>query len=128
MPSIASIMRYHVTLSIGGLDRFYVNGYIPKLQTSGQLCYFLREHLGKPIPSPALLRPLHQHFVGAVRRFAEEQDVPWVTFERGQRKDDVAREHRSSFSPGEGVVFIGVAQDGRRGSRVSGYRLRGQHR
>ncbi|MFP3939537.1 MAG: hypothetical protein ACLF0P_04465 [Thermoanaerobaculia bacterium] len=119
MPNIASIMRDHVTMSIGSLDRLYLNGYVPTLQTSGQLCYFLSEHLGKPIPSPALLRPLHQRFVGAVRRFAEEQEVPLVAFERGQRKDDVAREHHSAFSRDEGVVFIGVAQEKARSFKAS---------
>ena len=53
MPNVHELIRDHVTLSIRCLDRLYLHGYMPKLQTSGGLCYFLRDHLGHPIPSPA---------------------------------------------------------------------------
>ena len=56
-PNIESIIRDHVTLTVRCLDRIYLQGYMPKLQTSGGLCYFLRDHLGCPIPSLALFRP-----------------------------------------------------------------------
>ena len=111
MPNIASIMRDHVTLSIDCMDRIYVNGYQPKLQTPGQLCYFLSEHLGKPIPSPALFPPLRERFVGSIRRYVEEHEIPVVHFERFQKKDDVLREYRRRFSASEGVVVLGVAQE-----------------
>ncbi len=117
MPNIASIMRDHVVLSIRCVDRLYINGYLPKLQTAGQLAYFMTEHLGKPIPSPALLRPLHDRFVEALDRFAGEGSIPVVRFERRQRKDDVAQQLRRGFERGEGVVFIGVAQE-----RMSSFR------
>ncbi len=53
-PNVAELIRVHVSLSNTCIDRLYINGYVPTLQASGQLCYFLREHLGNPIPSPAL--------------------------------------------------------------------------
>lgn len=112
MPAtIASILDQHVTLSIECLDRIYLNGYIPTLQTGGQLFVFLRDQLGYPIPSPALFPALHDRFVGAVQRFARAQQVPLIHFERGQRKDAVAAAHRARFPAAEGVVFIGVAQE-----------------
>jgi hypothetical protein len=111
LPTVSSILRDHVTLSVSCIDRMYVNGYIPRLQTSGQLCFFLREHLRFPIPSPALFRPLHDRFVQAVDRFATDQTVPVVHFVRGQRKDDLATAYRAHFTAPEGVVFIGVAQE-----------------
>jgi hypothetical protein len=104
-------MREHVALSTSCVDRLYINGYLPTLQTPGQLCTFLHDHLGYPIPSPALLRPLHDRFVQAVSAFAQQQGVPVVRFERGQRKDDVAARYRSHSSVSDGVVFIGVAQE-----------------
>jgi hypothetical protein len=110
-PNLHSILRDHVSLSVTCLDRLYVNGYMPALQTSGQLCHFLKEHLGKPIPSPALFAPLRDRFVRDIERFAEENEVPVVHFERGERKDDVAAERRRKFDRREGVVFIGVAQE-----------------
>jgi hypothetical protein len=111
MPNVHEIIRDHVSLSITCVDRLYVNGYLPALQTPGQLCYFLKEHLGNPIPSPALLGPLHDTFVAAVDDFAARHDIPVVQFERGQRKDDIAAKHRAKFDEPEGVVFIGVAQE-----------------
>jgi len=41
MPNVHELIRDHVTLSIRCLDRVYLHAYLPKLQTSGGLCYFL---------------------------------------------------------------------------------------
>jgi DNA-binding transcriptional ArsR family regulator len=71
----------------------------------------LRDHLGFPVPSPAVIRPLHDRFVHAVETFVDQNDVPLVTFERDQRKDDVAASYRAAFDADEGVVFVGVAQE-----------------
>lgn len=125
-PNIETIIRDRVTLTIDCIDRLYLNGYVPRLQTSGQLCWFLKEHLGNPIPSPALLRPLHDRFVRDVAAFAEAGQIPVVHFERGQRKDDVAAEHRARFTKAEGVVFSGVAQE--RASAFKARKLTGNER
>ncbi len=111
MPNVHEIIRDHVSLSITCIDRLYVNGYLPTLQTSGQLCDFMHKHLGQPIPSPALLRPIHDRFVEEVEGFALHEGIPMVPFERGQRKDDIANVHRERFRRREGVVLIGVAQE-----------------
>jgi len=110
-PNIADIIRHHVSLEVRCLDRIYLHAYMPKLQTSGGLCYFLRDHLGAPIPSPALLRPRHDAFVAAVERFATEHDVPVLTFDPRARKDDVVAPYRRAFTARDGVVVIGVAQE-----------------
>jgi len=109
--SISSSIGDHLSLSTTCIDRIYLNAYLPRLQTSGQLVYFLRDHLGNPLPSPALFRPLHDRFVASVQRYAEAQGIPVVHFQRGERKDDVANEWRRRFTAEEGVVFIGVAQE-----------------
>ena len=110
-PNVATILRDHVSLSTSCIDRLYLNGYVPKLQSTGQLCAFLCDHLGNQIASPAAFRPLHDRFVQAISAFAEQQLVPIVQFERGQRKDDVAAQYRARYHALEGVVFIGVAQE-----------------
>jgi len=110
-PNLHSILQHHVSLTVSCIDRIYLNGYVPKLQTAGQLCWFLRDHLGYPIPSPALFRPLHDRFVHGVQDFAAKHQIPLVHFERGQRKDDLAAGYRARFTDPEGVVFIGVAQE-----------------
>lgn len=111
MPNVHELIRDHVTLSIRCLDRLYLHAYMPKLQTSGGLCYFLCDHLGHPIPSPALFAPMLERFVGGIKAYAATQDVPLIAFERGQRKDDIVAEHRARRPMAEGVVVIGVAQE-----------------
>ena len=98
-PNIAAIIRQHVSLEVRCIDRLYLHAYMPKLQTSGGLCYFLQEHLGHPIPSPALFRPLHDRFVAAVETFAQRHHVPLSRSSRGQRKDDVVARLPRSASP-----------------------------
>ncbi len=124
-PNVYDIIKNHVTLSVTCIDRLYVNGYIPTLQNSAQLCYFLKEHLGYPIPSPALFAPMHDRFVRAVGRFAQQHRVPVVQFERGQRKDAIGNEHRARFQAPEGVVFVGVAQE--KASSFKAQKRRGPH-
>jgi hypothetical protein len=110
-PNIESIIRDHVTLTVRCLDRIYLQGYMPKLQTSGGLCYFLRDHLGHPIPSPALFRPMHDRFVNAIKAYAAEHGVPLIEFISGQDKDAIVATYRAKFTGADGVVVIGVAQE-----------------
>jgi hypothetical protein len=110
-PNIADIIRQHVTLSVSCIDRLYLHAYMPKLQTSGGLCYFLHDHLGNPIPSPALFRPIHDRFLTAVEAFASQHRIPTVQFKPGQRKDDIVAEYRARFTHREGVVVLGTAQE-----------------
>lgn len=55
MPNIDSLLRDHVTLQLECIDRLYLNGYIPNLQTEGGLLNFLMGHRKLPVPSPAVL-------------------------------------------------------------------------
>ena len=91
-----------VSLEVRCIDRLYLHAYMPKLQTSGGLCYFLRDHLGHPIPSPALFRPMHDGFVNAIKTYATEHAVPLIPFERGQDKDALV----ATCTATDGVVLI----------------------
>jgi hypothetical protein len=110
-PNIADIIRHHVSLEVRCIDRIYLHAYMPKLQTSGGLCYFLHDYLGHQVPSPALLKPRHDRFVAAVHQFAERHGIPFVEFERGASKDEFVAPYRRRFTAPEGVVLIGVAQE-----------------
>jgi hypothetical protein len=110
-PSVSTILREHVRLSIRSFDRLYLGGYLPALQTSGQLVAFGQQRLGAPIASPAVFGPLTHRFTSAIQRFAEDHAVPVLHFARGQRQDDVAARYRARFTDAEGVVFIGIAQE-----------------
>ena len=46
MPTIPELLCDHVSLDIECVDRVYLNGYVPTLQTSGALVYFLEQQRG----------------------------------------------------------------------------------
>jgi hypothetical protein len=125
-PNIHTIIRQHVSLEVRCIDRVYLHAYMPKLQTSGGLCYFLHDHLGYPVPSPALLKPRHDRFIAAVQEFAAAQRLEVVPFERGESKDERVAKDRARFTAHEGVVFIGVAQEKMRSFKA--HRRQGQGR
>ena len=110
-PNIADIIRHHVSRSVRGIDRLYLQAYMPKLQTSGGLCYVLHDHLGHPIPSPALFRPMHDRFVNAVDQFVARHNIPKVPFESGQDTDAIVAGSRLRFKAREGIVILGVAPE-----------------
>jgi hypothetical protein len=119
MTTIPELLRDHVSLDVECVDRVYLNGYIPTLQTSGALVYFLERHRGELIASPALLGQIGQAFVAGVEAFAQQHDIPIVRFQKGQRKDDVVARYRRKFQAQEGVVVIGLAQE-----QVSSFKAR----
>jgi hypothetical protein len=50
-------------------------------------------------------------FVTSIESFAKAKQIPVITFQKGQRKDDIAAAYRTKFRKDEGVVFIGKAQE-----------------
>ena len=118
-PTVGEILAEHVSLVVSCVDRLYVNGYVPTLQTSGQLAYFLTEHLGKQVASPAVLGQLGRRHDAEWRQFVAVNRIPVVQFRRGQRKDDIANELRLRHGDHEGVVFLGIAQERCRSFKAS---------
>ncbi len=111
MANIPELLKDHVTLEVECLDRLYLNGYIGPLATSGGLVTFMREQLGKPIPSPVVLGQVTEKFRDAVKEMAERQQIPIYTFNHKERKDKVANKIREQRGIRDGIVFIGVAQE-----------------
>jgi len=102
MPSIPELLNGHVTLEVECLDRLYLNGYIGSLATSGGLVTFMREQLGKPIPSPVVLGIVSERFREAVKTMAERDGIPVIQFSHGEKKDTIAnriREERARARP-----------------------------
>jgi hypothetical protein len=109
--SVAEIVKHHVKLTVEGIDRMYLNVYVPGLQYEHGINRFFRYHRGQPLPSAALMSPMTRSFVAALEDFAAQHEIPLVQFEKGQRKDTVMAEHLRRFASEEGVVFIGKAQE-----------------
>jgi hypothetical protein len=64
--SVAEILDHHVTFELEAIDRMYLNGYVPSLQSGGGVVYFMKEHLGARVPSTTMVAPLSQRFVEAI--------------------------------------------------------------
>jgi hypothetical protein len=109
--SVTDVIRNHVTLEVEGIDRMYLNVYQPKLQTEKQAACFFRYHRGQPVASSSLMGVMTTAFLQQGDAFVEEHQIPVVPFGKGQRKDDVAAEHRARFQGTEGVLFLGKAQE-----------------
>ncbi len=112
--SVSDVLAEHVTFEVECIDRMYLNVYVPNLQYPAGLVGYVHRQLGLPIASTAPLAKITDRFTAAVHRYAREQQVPWVDFAKGQRKDDVMHQHLAGFEAAgrtQGVVFIGRAQE-----------------
>ncbi len=109
--SVGEILREHVTLELECLDRLYLNVYVPQLQYAGGVAAFLKHQRGAHVVSTALVKPMTEAFVAALKTFAQERGIPLVHFGKGQRKDEVAKAYLARFTGTEGILFIGVAQE-----------------
>jgi hypothetical protein len=91
--TVNDLLDGHVALDMECLDRIYLNGYVPMLQVAGQVVSFMTQHLGYPIPSPAIMEKMGASFRRSVALFAEAGHIPVVRFGKGDRKIEVMRRH-----------------------------------
>ena len=109
--TVTEILRDHVTLEIESIDRMYLNVYVPQLQHARGVAAFFRYHRGQTFASSVLMAPISHAFVEAIQVFVQRQAIPLITFQKGQRKDAIAAEHLARFTPTEGILFVGKAQE-----------------
>jgi len=64
--SVADFLCDHVKLSAEGIDRTYLNVYVPRLQTEQGIVWFVRQHRASLIPSAVLMGPMSRSFVAAL--------------------------------------------------------------
>jgi len=109
----ADMVAGHVGLDISCLDRLYLTGFVAKLQTAGGVIYFLRDHRGKPIASPALFEPIGEKFRRDIKDWAQANGVPVIRFKAGERKADVMSPYLEAAAAAgcSQVVAIGCAQE-----------------
>jgi hypothetical protein len=92
--TVSDVVAEHTVFQIECIDRMYLNVYVPQLQYPAGIVGLRPPQLGLPIASTAPLGKITDAFSTAVRRFAFDEQVPWVDFAKGQRKDEVM--HRTS--------------------------------
>ena len=117
--NINDVLDGHVSLALDCLDRIYLNGYVPRLQTSGQVAWFMTEHLGLPVASPAVFDQIGNRFRREVRAFAKDHHVPMLRLASPDRArpDDRKLDHvqryltRAERRHRPAVVAIVAAQE-----------------
>lgn len=123
MLTVKEVLQDKIDLDIECVDRVYLNGYVKNLQMPGGVVNFIRDQKGWPIPSPQMMKKISQTFCEEVKRFAAEQEIPIVTFKKGDDKEEIAQECLAGFGSQSGVVLIGKAQE-----NALGYKARATRR
>jgi hypothetical protein len=113
LANVNTLLDDHVTLRYESVDRLILNGYVPRLQTAAGLARFLAGQPGEEIPRYALLGERTAALNRQIERYAETAAIPLVHFEKGARKEDIARPYLDAAEAAghEGVVLIGIAQE-----------------
>ncbi len=114
MAGYATLLRDHVTLTCRSVDRIFLQSYVPRLQSAGMVCRFLRWQRGYPIPSSAAFGKIGEAYVAEVHKFAKASATPVRYFARGEKKEEVARPYIEAAAAEGGtgkVALIGIAQE-----------------
>jgi hypothetical protein len=105
------VLNQHVVLETESIDRMYLNVIVGRLQILEGALHFIRHQRKAKVLSTNAVEPMTRAFVQAIEQYVKDHQIPLVTFEKGQRKDQVAAEQRAKFAQPEGVVFVGKAQE-----------------
>jgi DNA-binding HxlR family transcriptional regulator len=89
----------------------YLNVIVGRLQILEGALHFIRHQRKAKVLSTNAVEPMTRAFVQAIEQFVKDHQIPLITFEKGQRKDEVAAALRAKFALREGVVFVGKAQE-----------------
>ncbi len=114
MADYATLLRDHVTLTCRCVDRIFLQAYVPRLQTVGWVCQFLRWQRGYPIPSSAAFGKIGNAYAAEVHRFAKAGGIPIRRFAKGENKEEIAQPYLEAAAAEGGsgrVVLIGTAQE-----------------
>ena len=71
MADYFTLLRDRVTRKYRSIDRIFLQAYVPKLQTVGQVCTFLRWQRRFPIPSSAAFGKIGDAYVEAIYCYAK---------------------------------------------------------
>ena len=111
--TVNELLDGQVVLDIECLDRIYLSGFVNSLQTPGGVIYFLHDHRGMPIASPAVFTRIGDAFRRAVGSFAEANHIPVVKLKAADRNAEVMRPYleKAAQAGRSQVAAIGVAQE-----------------
>ena len=76
--SAADVLARHVVFELECIDRVYCSLYVPRLQRDLGVVGFIREHLGEPVASTAVLAERTEAFYAEVRASSGRRGIPLV--------------------------------------------------
>jgi hypothetical protein len=88
-----------------------LNVIVGRLQILEGGLHFIRQQRKAKVLSTNAVEPMTRAFVQAIEQFVKDHQIPLITFEKGQRKGELAAQLRAQFAQREGVVFVGKAQE-----------------
>jgi hypothetical protein len=96
MADFATLLRDNVTLACRSIDRIFLQGYVPRLQSVGQVCRFLNGR-GFNIPSSAAFGKIGDAYIDQIHRFAKTNDIPLIRFEKSPGVNSCSTRPSSSW-------------------------------
>lgn len=113
MADYATLLRDHVTLTCRSVDRIFLQAYVPRLQSVGMVCQFLRWQRGFFIPSSAAFGKIGEAYAAEVHKFAEANGIPVRYFKQGEKKEEIARPfiEAAAATGRSSVALVGIAQE-----------------
>jgi hypothetical protein len=94
MATILEVLNEHVTLEVEGLDPSVSERRHWQTRAGLGLVLFMRDQLGKPVPSLVVLGQISEEFRAAIRRLAEREQIPIFQFRQMERTDDITQPFR----------------------------------
>jgi hypothetical protein len=95
------------------VDRIFLQGYVPGLQSPGLVARFLLQR-GYPFPSSAALGEIGERYVAEIKQWAKAEGVPIRYFKKGEKKEAIAEPvlEAAAKEGGAGrVVLLAIAQE-----------------
>src|SRR5246500_834788 len=111
--TVHELLDSQAVLDIECPDRIYLSGFVNSLQTPGGVVYFLHNHRGFPVTSPAVFTQIGDRFRRSVSSYAEANHIPVVRLKASDRNADVMRPYLDKAAAGgrSRVAAIGMAQE-----------------
>jgi hypothetical protein len=114
MADYSTFLRDRVTLTVRSVDRIFLQGYVPHLQTPGWCARYLREQRGFGYPSSRAFGEVGKAYEKAIRNFARQYAIPVIRFAKCDNREEIARPYLEAAAAAGGkgtVALIGVGQE-----------------
>ena len=107
----AEALSGHVRFEIRSVDRMLLLLRQPRLQYGAGIHGFFCRHRGWRFVSSQLMLPMTEAFAAEIHHYIESRDLDLVHFKKDDRKDDIAKRYLAAHDGGDGILFVGRAQE-----------------